>query len=63
MAPPSHTFLSLGKVERKIVAGEVAEVRLVLMRGDDVAQLEGGEEFVTVKLAVDPVELWSIPLG
>ena len=46
--------LFLGRVERKYVAGELAEISLVLIRDKDIVHLNDGDEFVTVELQVDP---------
>lgn len=59
----NHPHLGLARVHRDVVNGETVAVSLVLMRDTDVADLTGTEdepaEFVTLRLAVDPAELWE----
>lgn len=49
-----HQHLFLGRVRRSVVAGELAGITLELFRDEDMAEIEEGDEFVTVLLAVDP---------
>lgn len=60
-----HPHIGLARVRRQMVAGEVVGVYLDLMRSTDVADLTGTDdepaEFVTMRLAVNPDELWEAP--